>query len=459
MSTAVRPTTLRPPRSWPSEGAWWALVVVSSAATAWLTIASLQLGLTLVLVVLAAGAFVRSRAAGLAVVWLAWLLLPEVRRVLGFAPADPLAVAPYLMTAVVVALALARTRIGSAGRRILALAVAGYAIGVPAGLLAAPQALAFAAFAALTALGAFVLGYGEPDDDARALRRVLVGALPVLAVYALVQYVALPEWDRTWLEVTNFVTAGAPETGRVRVFSTLNSPGTFAMVCAVAVLAFLTLRRLGPLSLAALALLLAALSLTYVRGAWLALVVAMAVLVLATRGRALGRVSVVALVLVGGFAAVAAGSPTGQALTERLTTFGSLEEDRSAQERLATPEQIVPVAIADPLGAGLGQAGEASRLAGGGTFRYTDSAYLGLLYQVGPVGFLLVLGALGLAARHAVRNARRHRSPDDVLTVAVLAFFLVAGFLADLLFGVTAVVLWYLLGLAVRRDELSVGST
>jgi len=284
-----------------------------------------------------------------------------------------------------------------------------------------------------------------------------VGVLPVLAVYAMLQYVALPEWDRTWLDVTNFVTAGAPEEDRVRVFSTLNSPGTFAMMLAPAVLAHPTLRRVDPLRLVGLALVLAALALTYVRSAWLGLLVGMVALVVATKGRAAGRVAVVVVVLVAGFAAVAAGSPTGEALTARVTTFGSLEQDVSAQERLSTPELILPIALANPLGAGLGQAGEASRLAAPPTFRYTDSAYLSLLYQLGPDDTLLVLAAIGLGARHALRALRRHAGPDDLLVVATVAFFAVAGFLGDLLFGVTGVVLWYLLGLAVRRAELPAG--
>ena len=454
-SSALRAET--PGRlAFPTEIAWWLLVVVLSVGTAAVTMRSVQLGCTVVLVVLAAGLAVPSPRAALVVVWLAWLLTPGLRRVLGpYLAADPLALAPFLMTGAVVLVELSRTRMTRSAWRLVLVAAAGYGLGLATGVAASPPAAAFALVASLVAVGSFVLGYAERGAEAATLRWVLLAALPVVAGYGLLQYVALPQWDRAWLDVTNFVVAGAPEDDRVRVFATLNSPGTFAMVLTLGVLAHLTRRRIGPAGLAGLVPLLAALALTYVRSAWVALVAGLLAFLVAGRGRALGRVALITALLVGGFAVVAAGSPTGEALTGRLTTFGALGQDTSAQERLATPGRIVPVALANPLGAGLGQAGEASRLAeGGGTFRYTDSAYLSLLLQVGPAGFLLVLGVLAAGVRRAWQGVRRGGGPVDQFILAVFALYAVAMVAGDLLFGVTGIVLWYLVGLAVRRGEL-----
>jgi O-antigen ligase len=108
------------------------------------------------------------------------------------------------------------------------------------------------------------------------------------------------------------------------------------------------------------------------------------------------------------------------------------------------------------VGFGLGSAGEASRLGGNQGFRYTDNGYLSLLYQVGPFGFLMVAAAVAIALRRAWRVARRPDSPRlDLAILAMLVFLLVGMLAGDLLYGMTGVAFWYLLGLAVRREAVA----
>jgi len=439
---------------WREELGWLAVVLVAGALTGAVTVFSIQLGCTVVLVVLALGAWVRSRAAGLVVVGLTWLLVPELRRVLGVLSADPLALAPFLSTGALVALELARSRLSRAARRILLAATLGYLVGVPSGLIS-PTAMLFGLIAALVGVGAFVLGYREPVGEGRLiLPRVLVVSLVPLAAYGLAQWLLpLAPWDQEWLRTTKFITAMSPVPGKPRVFSTLNSPGTFAMLLGMGVVAHLGLRRLGPVRVAGLALVLAALALTYVRSAWVALAGAAVVMVLVTRGRLLGRVGLVVALLALGYAVLAAGSPTGRALVSRVDTFAALDQDTSAQQRLATPQAIIPLVITSPVGRGIGQAGEASRLSATRGFRYTDNGYLSLLYQLGPVGALLVLGALGAGLVAAARNARRRAHPTDVMVLGLLVYAMVAMFAGELLFGITGVLVWYAAGVAVRRGE------
>ncbi|HEX7300577.1 MAG TPA: O-antigen ligase family protein [Solirubrobacteraceae bacterium] len=444
-----------------TEAAWWALVLAVSAATAWLTLRSPQLGCTAALVILSVGLYVASRPHGLAVMWLVWIVAPLLRRLFGLevplTNSDPLALAPFLVVGCIVALELRRVRLSRYAVALLAVATVGYLLGVPAGV-SRPPAMAFALFAYVVAIGCFILGYSEPRGrELVALQRVLMVAMPLAAVYGILQYLGpLPRWDELWLNTVGsaLTSVGAPEEGHIRVFGTLNSPGTFAAVLGLSAVCFLAQRRFDPFKLVAIGVVLAALLLTYVRSEWAGLVVSMFVLVLASRGRASWRVLLVVGLLVVGFGAVVSHGQTGQAIVGRANTFGSLNSDISAKQRVATPVQLVPEAITQPFGHGIGSAGEASRLGPSSGLRQTDNAYLSLLYQAGPFGFVLVLGAALVAFMRAVGNLARYRSdPLDVLVIAMLSFLFVGMVGGDLLYGVTGMVFWYLVGVAVKRSE------
>ena len=450
------------PLSLPSGGpAWWALVLVVSVVTAQVSLISIQYGCTVALVVVTLGLYVRNRTAGLVAMWLTWLLLPFVRRILLLSEtgaeveaADPLALAPFLVTAVVVALEIQLASLSARARRILVRVAIGYSIGIPLGFLLAPPATAFAFFAYLTAAGCFVIGYREAKDATPVLPRLLIAAAPFLALYAFRQYYIepLPEWDEVWQQTSDFGTAGSSDQGRIRVWATLNSPGTFSGVMAVSALCYVAARRLTPWVLVGSVAVMGALALTYVRSAWIGVAVTLIALVWVSRGRVLKRVlPVVAVSAV--IAPIALGSSTQAALTDRLDTLGSVESDESGGDRAGTSLALVPFAAFNPIGTGLGQAGEPTRLGGGG-IRVTDNGYLSLLLQVGPFGFALIAGALYSATRTAWRAARRRPSGIDLLAFAILTLSAIAAVFGDHLYGVGGMFVWYAAGLAVRRDEI-----
>jgi hypothetical protein len=441
-----------------SGPAWWALAFAVAVVTARLTMESIQLGCTFALVILTIGLYARSRTAALVVVWAVWLVAPFLRRIFLLSEpiqaAEPLALAPFLLTAVVVGLELTQIELSERVRRLLMLAVAGYLVGLPIGLLLAPQAALFAFFAYTTALGCFVIGYREAQERRLVLPTVLMIALPLLSLYAFRQYyLPLPEWDFVWQRSADITTVGSPEEGRIRVWSTLNSPGTFATVLGAAAIALIAWGRITPLKVVGLLAVLGALALTYVRSVWLGILFAVVAIAVASRGAALKRVvPVVAIVAI--LMPVALGGSTRDALTERLNSFGTLGTDRSAQDRSAAPSKIVPKAVLKPLGRGLGSAGEANRLSDRGGIRNTDNAYLSLLIQVGPVGFLVVMSAVAVSLAAACRNVWRRAENTDVLVFGVLAFFTLLLFAGDQLYGIGGMIFWYMGGLAVRRREL-----
>lgn len=453
------------PRGLPEVGGvfWWLLAAAAAVLGARLTMASIQMGCSLAIVVLVVGLYVRHRTVGLAAMWVVWLVAPFLRRVFlleePVAGAEPLALTPFLVTAALVALELSQLELSRRTRRMLWMAAAGFMLGLPAGLIIGPTAAVFALFAYLTGLGTFVIGYRDAEAGRTlTLPTILMLATPLLAFYSFRQYyLPLPDWDHVWYITSDLNTAGAPEAGKVRVWSTLNSPGTYALVLGVSLIAFVTAARLTPLRLLAAGLVFGSLALTYVRSAWLSLAVALVAVLVASRGRALKRVAAVA-VLVAVAAPFTLGGSTGAALTERVGTFGALDTDESAQARSNTSTRGIARSLGAPIGFGIGRAGEASRL---GTralaFRITDNGYLSLLFQVGPVGFLLVMTLAATAMFSAWRNALRRLGSADVMTAGVLTFMAVMMVAGDQLFGVAGMIFWYTSGLAMRRRELQEG--
>jgi hypothetical protein len=429
-------------------------VVVGGCLIGICTVVSPQLGCALAMTAGVVLLYMASPPVGLLALWATWLVVPGLRRLFGllgpYLESDPLSAAPFVATAVVAGIQIARTRLDATTRRVLALAGAGLAVGVPAGA-ASPEAMLYAVAAYGGGVLAYVLGRTERAGamEDLTLRRALVAAAPAVALYGIAQYfLPLTAWDARWLQTVDFTSIGAPEEGRVRIFSTLNAPGTLAPVLAVALLFFMASPRVRIVSAIGAVIVSAALALTYVRGAWVAFAAAALVVAVMARTTA-ARVTVGLCGLLVAGALVAGGStPTTAAISERLQTFGSLESDASASERLTAPSRIVPDAIARPVGHGLGSAGEATRLRPDSALQSPDSGYLSLLYQLGPVGFLLVMAALAIPAhviaRHVLSGGARDR--ESVLLLAFATFAVIVLFFGDLFYGVTGVVLWYLLG-------------
>lgn len=439
-----------------------AAIGLAGAITAYLTTVSPQLAATVVLAILVVCLYARSLLAGLTALWVLWLVIPMIRRVFeltsGYQNADPLSLLPFLATGLIGGHIIVTGSFSRRAKLIMAAPIAGWLVGVPAGLKV-PASDGFALFAYVSCLTAFALGYHERPRQLKklSLYRALILASPVLAAYGITQYfLPLTSWDDSWLKNTasTFDTVGSPQKGHIRVFASLNSPGTLAVILGLAVICYLASRRITLASVVGLVIVLVGLGLTYVRSSWLATIVSAFVFVLVSRGAALRRVLPIAAVLVLALPVLGNSNATVAAVVGRADTFGSLGGDTSANARLATPTQLALPLLFLPLGVGLGQAGEASRLGQGQGLRASDNGYLALLYQTGPFGTLLVLAGMFAAFSSSTRMALRRGAPrGDVLVFVLLAFGLVALLSGDYLYGVSGAIFWYLLGSAVASEE------
>ncbi len=421
---------------------------------------SFQASCAVVLVVLVFAIYCRDRSWGIVAVFAFWFLAPEIRRLLelltGYLNTDPLSLAPFLATAAVAALELSRSKLPSTARRVLMLAGAGFAFGLPVGVLH-PSASVYAFVAYLAGVSGAVLGFFEPRLVQRSgLRRILLFGMAPIALYGIVQHVLqLPIWDQAWLDATGVISIGTTSTGTVRVFSTLNAPGALAPLLALSLLCYLTVRGHRSVATISFVVVGVALALTFVRSAWIALVAGAVAHVIASRGASARAVFGVTAIAVAAAVALSPISPTARDVVNRFNTIGQPGSDTSATARTATLGETLPSAVAAPLGHGLGSAGEPTKLTADTSLRAPDNGYLSLLYQVGPIGFILVIAAV-LVMLRAAWNGARARAPGQELRLLLFAMFvllLVSLASGDNFYGSLGVIFWFIGGQALAFEH------
>lgn len=442
-----------------SNAATAAAIAALAAICGALAVKSVQAATAIAILVLLLAVYGQSRRAGLYGLWSLWLLAPMLRRVLalveGTPSADPLALLPFIATGVLALVEMRQSMMSREARITLELAAAGFLIGAPMGLVADPQACAYALVAYLAGLSAFVLGWGDGREGSLNLVKTLAYLLPPIAIYGICQYFfPLTSFDSNWIETVNLTSIGSPQEGHIRIFSSLNSPGTFSLVLAVAILLALGTRRARGLSLPLTALFVTALALTFVRSAWLALALGVLVFVAGSRSRSAGKIVVVIAVCLVGLIVVGGSNPTTRAFTERLTSLGDVGKDESAQARLGATSELLPTAISQPIGAGIGQAGLATSLGEGSddksAIQTLDNGYLSIVYQAGPIAGLLIFMAIGrsvLSATRAISIGGGTIGRAAAASVLAGLVALLVGLAAtDILYGITGAFFWYLAG-------------
>jgi hypothetical protein len=408
---------------------------------------------------LAAGVlYVRYPALYVGFVWWVWFLTPEVRRLVDWQSSwhseSTVMLTPFLVTGLTFFTLLRHSpKLQDFPFLPIGMAVAGLLYGFGVGVFTV--GLGTAAFDLINwvvpVVFAFYLLVNSRDYPVyrRVTQRTFAWGLLVMGLYGLLQFMDPPIWDQAWMQNAPMASIGTPEPFKVRVFSTLNSPGPYALVVMAGLLMLLSrgaLQHWPSLVAGAVSLLL-----SLVRSSWLGFLVGLCFLA-AYRGRS--RLRLLATLVVVGLIAwpLLSFGPLGEVINNRLETLGDIEQDVSFQERLAFYEQIAPRAFFNPLGEGLGNTGVATKLAneggGLGDLGNFDSGILAIAFGLGWLGTLLYAGGLIWLYLNAIHGTKR---PDlfAAASCAIVTAVLVQLFLGNVATGVSGVVLWYFLGLAV----------
>lgn len=209
--------------------------------------------------------------------------------------------------------------------------------------------------------------------------------------YGLMQYFILPLWDLIWIANVPMTSVGAPMPMQFRLFSTMHSPMVYAPVLAMLMLYILSRKSLWSFGVLAVGVL--ALSLTYVRAAWL--IFAMGLLMyfiwLSRADLKFGiRVLVSIFISLVIFFLVVVGTDFGVSILERVNTMVNLTDDTSYNERVKFYADMFGYALSNLVGDGLGAVGRAQTLAHG---QNIDTVFDSGILQIFVV-FGLILGLL-----------------------------------------------------------------
>ncbi len=291
----------------------------------------------------------------------------------------------------------------------------------------------------------------RPDESTRVLRAAVRAFLiigPIIGLYGIAQEVSPQTWDTYWIVASKFEAAGQPEPMQVRVFSTMNSPASFATYAVCGLLLFSFARSFIPTVLVPFVALLPlsmSLLLSGIRTAWISAAVSLLFCLLfrSTRRRA----SLVIICLVVGITFTLLLTSFGTGIADRLSSLsGSLSQDGSASERLHDYVYVFTEGQRYLFGMGLSADADARMAALDGQL-LLSVVQMGLVF--GTLHTLLIMwaGVQGLLTlRH---NQEVLRVVAGALILGEMSVFLLIGFSV----GEIGFLFWMLVGVLTGPPE------
>jgi hypothetical protein len=420
----------------------------------------LNFGFPLMATVVAAVLFSMRPSVYCAFVWWTWLFTPLVRRLVdyqsGYHNVSPVMVTPLLVTGFTLVALLRQPRF-LLRRSMLPffLLLLVYLNALLVGVFTngpVPAMYEFSNWLVPTAFGAFLLMSPEGYAEIRsALVFAVLFGLLLISLYGLYQFYNMPPWDAYWISESGYTAAGSGLAEQTRLFSTLNSPGPFAIIL-MASLVF-TMVASGFLRFFAGGFGFPAFGLTLVRSAWGGWVIAAAFVIWRIGGKARVRIVVAAMVFAIIAVPLTTAGPVSDVLSKRFASFSDLQNDVSYQSRQGLYKSQTTTALTQPIGVGFGQFGLASKLSTG-TATVVDSGVLLIPFELGWVGgafFLWAIGALLLRVLNATRGT------SDRVAIAGAGVFismLIQNVFSLQFSGGLALTLWMGLGLALGQEKV-----
>ncbi len=292
----------------------------------------------------------------------------------------------------------------------------------------------------------------ELQTSLRSLERSFFWGTLGMGLYAAVQFVVAPAWDTNWLvqlgSIADVTSMGAPEPYGLRVFSTMNSAGVYALVSVFGILLLVeSKRKFAPLGVCSG---LCGLLLTVGRSAWMALAFGLLLLTFKAPQRVLRTLAipVVALVL---FSPMLAIGPMQTTISDRLQSFTHPTEDASSADRVQGAGAAIYL-VENRLG-GFGLGLNDNLIANDGSFSLHDNGIVEAFLTLGVPGALLYLGAFAMLLLGGLRS-RTATAPlftlPFVITLAISSQVL----LSSAYLGTLGIFLWLFTAWASRERAL-----
>jgi hypothetical protein len=242
-----------------------------------------------------------------------------------------------------------------------------------------------------------VMAQGAESSARRIAERCLVWSGAVMGAYGIAQYIAPSSWDTQWMRSVaelGLDSIGQPEPYAVRVFSTMNSPGSLGAFLLAGIV--LALKRPIPAMAVSMPLMIVGLALCQYRTLWAATAFAVAMVLLSGR-QAVRPENVLALIAVAVVLASTAVVPRiRETIVERASSLTQLRTDESLGARL---DQYAALSRMDDLiaGEGLAISGASRRLDGRAPVAI-DGALIEIWRAMGAIVGTLFILSMGMLA-------------------------------------------------------------
>jgi hypothetical protein len=393
-----------------------------------------------------------------------WFLAPLLRRLVdwrfGFEDRNMVLLAPFLVTAIA-GITLVRERRNLAGSQTAPfyLCMAGISYGFLVGVIrwelhaSSADSLGTVVYGLFMWLAPLLFGlhlflrWRDYDEQRQAVVKCFTWAVLLLGAYGIYQYIAAPPWDCAWLEGLpagyENLSFGRPAPFEIRVWSTSNSAGTFAIIMLAGLILLFGARTRYKFAFVAAGYLSFLLSL--VRTDWLAWLIAMILLVSSYRGAPLRRFILGLLVLPVVLLPLMLIPEIAQTVQDRVQSMQDLNGDASFQDRKMMYQHLTSKLLEEPSGLGLLN----------GDFKLDgfvlDSGILQTAFMLGLPGAALFGSGVLLACRGM--TSRRFREGAAALSPEAIAYrAIVIATLAKLVgenvfVNVGGTILWICLGL------------
>jgi hypothetical protein len=323
------------------------------------------------------------------------------------------------------------------------LTLSGIVFGAGVGMIKHPGVnviLAAVMWSAPIVLCVFAASIRERAMLGRVLTRTFLWGVLLMSVYGTYQYLVAPHWDAYWLvQVTleSFSPSyGHPEPMGIRVWSTMNSPGSFSLFLGAALVWLCTVD--GLLAILACGMGYITLSLTLVRTAWIMTIIGILIYVLGCRTRPSLRSTTTALLTVGLVAYVLVHATQFAGVFDRLQTFSSLSADGSVHVRMEMYHHMNDYILSAPFGLGLESPAVINRY-------YLDSSFVEVFVMLGWLGALCYLSGFAYLLLHVVLSLRSF-SRERVAAAAITLACATQIFSGNAFYQQGGTVLWLFIG-------------
>ncbi|MDX5934677.1 O-antigen ligase family protein [Acidithiobacillus thiooxidans] len=388
--------------------------------------------------------------------WWLWFITPEIRRLvdyqIGFQPISPVMLTPYLVTGLTFfSILLYFPTLLNKRVFPITLAMAGIIYGYFVGIINA--GLLPATFGLLNWLlpvffGIYVIIFAKKYESfKRSTYRTFVWGTMIMGLYGLFQYINPPPWDKYWMLASKMLSIGLPLPYHVRVFSTMNSPGPFAME----LMGTLLMLSVGASFWRIPAAIFGYISflLTLVRTAWGGWAVGLIYLIYRFKPQHTIRYIFAGILILLMALPILSVGPLAKNIDKRVQSIQNVQQNASYKARVSFYEDFLTKSLEDPIGSGIGNVGVAARLSSSGHVVDFDSGIMEIPYVLGwPGAVLFVFGTIWTLMNVVLNKLANKDSFIAVYGAIALSVFVGIPFFNSLI-GTSGMLFWGFCGMAI----------